>query len=93
LQVLEKNDIKINPFQLQVLLCEYKEYLYGGFSAGCSHYEELLFIRQAEKQFDMTAVYEARLALFPHKYLGELHGWDGDLKKILTSAFGENNGR
>jgi hypothetical protein len=79
-QVLsEKNIIEVNMFQLQVLLCEYKEALAGGFYPGGTHDEELAYIEMVEPRFAtlMDDVLEARRNIFPHHLLGELGGWKG----------------
>ena len=70
--------VAVTWYQLQVLLCEYREALAGGFYPGCSHDEELAYIRQAAAVFGAPAVapiYAARRRLFPAALLGELNDW------------------
>lgn len=80
---LAENGVLVNLFQLQVMLCETREYLNGGYSAGGSLYEEILYMDIASKKFDQTAIYAARKEIFPPEYLGELTGWDKNLKKLM----------
>jgi hypothetical protein len=64
---LEKRGITVSMFQLQVLLCEYKESLVGGYAPGASHKEEDEYIRQALTVFPHDAletVFDARKELF-----------------------------
>lgn len=72
--------IDINFFQLQVMLCEYRESLVGGYYFGASHDEELDYMNTAKKAFpeDIPPILEARRAIFPIEYLGEVDNrWDG----------------
>ena len=77
--------IELNLFQLQVLLCEYKEFLHGGYVVGGSHGEELEYIKIVGERFPdlMYDVLRAREKLFPAKYLGEISGWNyrDDIRK------------
>jgi hypothetical protein len=78
---LEEREITISYFQLQVMLCEYREALVGGFYDGGGHDEEMDYIKIAESKFDMTHVWETRKRIFKHEYLGELNGWFGIRKE------------
>lgn len=80
--------VKVSFFQLQVLLCEFREALVGGYYPGASLDEEMEFIRTVEGDFDMTDVWEARKALFPNHLLGELNGWRGVRKDMYRQFKG-----
>jgi hypothetical protein len=69
--------LEISHFQLQVLLCNFREMLVGGFYPRAGHDEEMDYIKLAEKKFDMTPVWQKRAELFPHHLLGEKNGWHG----------------
>jgi hypothetical protein len=69
--------LTISHFQLQVLLCNFREMLVGGFYPRAGHDEEMDYIKLAEKKFDMTPVWEARSRIFNNKLLGEHNGWFG----------------
>jgi hypothetical protein len=69
--------ITVSFFELQVLLCEYKELLAGGFYPGAGHDEEMKYLHDFERDFDPEPWYVTRKRIFEHKYLGELNGWDG----------------
>lgn len=83
--------IRLSHFQLQVLLCEFRELLVGGFYPGAGHDEEMEYIKIAERSFDMSAVWEARSEIFPHKYLGEKNDWFGLRKEkfVEWKTFGK----
>lgn len=78
---LQESGVTVSYFQLQVMLCEYKEYLADGYYPGASHDEEMDFIDQVAEQFDMGGIWEARKALFPEEQLGEISGWRGLRRK------------
>lgn len=80
IQRLAEQDVLISYFQLQVLSCNYREALVGGFYDGCGHDEEMDYIKVAETKFDMQHVWDTRKRIFKPQYLGELNGWFG-LKK------------
>ena len=67
-------------FQLQVLLCEYREALNSGYYPGASLDEELMYMAKASS-FDLNPILESRRALFSHEYLGEISGWSGIRKE------------
>ncbi len=77
-----KYGVKVSMFQLQVLLCEYREALNGSYYPGASHDEEMPFIRTVEQRTVCRAVWRARKTLFPHDVLGEVEGWDGPRKAM-----------
>ena len=76
--MLAEQGIKIDLFQLQVLLCEYREsaerkYYYPGRS----HDSELKYARRAEEEWEyLSDIWRARKKLFPIKHLGEMMGWE-----------------
>lgn len=80
--LLREAGVTVSKFQLQVLLCEYREALNAGYYPGASHDEEMTFINIVEEHFGFEMVrpiYEARKRLFPVQVLGE-HGnppWSG----------------
>lgn len=76
---LAEHGIKVSYFQLQGLLCNYKEMLYGRFYPGAGHDEELFYLAQFGKDFDTAPWYETRARIFDHEYLGELARpkWNG----------------
>lgn len=86
--------ISINLFQLQVLLCEYKEAVHGGFYPGAGHDEELAYLYTAKQHFGtlFLPVFRARSRLFLPEYLGELGGWDGPRKEKYV-AFKKGGGQ
>ena len=79
---LRDEGVEVSYFQLQVMLCEFKEFLEGGYYPGASHDEEMDYMAKSSS-FDMTPIWEARAALFPHEYLGEFGGWSGIRKDRL----------
>lgn len=84
-QLLDVYGIDIDYFQLQVLLCEYRELLNGTFYNGKSLDEELDYINK-NPQFDVRDEFlSARQALFPQWALGELNGWHGERPELLLS--------
>lgn len=87
LRVAEK--IVLSPFAFQVLLCEYREMLAGGFYVGCSHDEELRYARKVESLFPRGKWMNARATLFAPQHLGELQCWD-DIRKPLWKNFAKN---
>ena len=84
-------DVTISHFQLQVLLCNYREMLVGGFYPRAGHDEEMDYIKLAEKKFDMTPIWDMRAKMFDHKLLGEKNDWFGIQKSeyLRWKKFGE----
>lgn len=76
---LQARGIGVNLFQLQVLLCEYREALNAGYYPGASHDEELDYIAFVAKRWPehMHIITDARSRVFPKAFLGEAMGWDG----------------
>lgn len=81
LEVLEElydvYGITITHFQLQVLLCNFREMLVGGFYPRAGHDEEMDYLKLAEKLPYTKDVWEMRAKLFPHHLLGEKNDWFG----------------
>jgi hypothetical protein len=78
---LKDYGVHISFFQIQVMLCEFREATVGGYYPGASLDEELGYMAIAEKKFDSTDIIEARKRLFPHEHLGEVGGWYGIRKE------------
>lgn len=68
---LREHGIKVSYFELQGLLCNYKEMLYGRFYPGAGHDEELFYLKQFGTKFKVRPWLQTRSQIFPHKYLGE----------------------
>lgn len=78
IQRLAEHHIHISHFQLQVLLCNYREMIDGTFYPGAGHDEEMDYLALCTDFPDEVAfIYETRKQLFPHVYLGELNDWTG----------------
>jgi hypothetical protein len=84
IETLSNRKIFVNYFQLQVMLCEYREALVGGYYPGGSHDEEMTYLDKVKGISDLNTgsnafsmVYEARRTLFPKQFLGELNDWHG----------------
>lgn len=69
--------IKLNMFQLQVLLCNYKQAITGRFYPGMGLDEERMYAEIAGKHFDIKPIYRLRRRLYDREHLGELNGWEG----------------
>lgn len=78
---LVENQINVSFFELQGLLCNYKEMLYGRFYPGAGHDEELDYLREFGKDFDVRPWFATRKRIFNRKYLGEIGGWEGIRKE------------
>lgn len=82
--------VDLSLFQLQVLLCEYREcWQSRNYYPGCSLDEELGFCLSAENRWGHKSdMWAARAALFPKNHLGELQGWD-NVRKILGTTLAD----
>jgi hypothetical protein len=67
--------LTLNFFQLQVLLCNYKQTTLGRFYPGMGLDEELEYMDQAKSITSMTPLFRLRRRLYQRKHLGELNGW------------------
>lgn len=76
--------VEIDMFQLQVLLCEYRESWESQKQyPGRSLDSELGYARKAEAEWGHKSdIWRARQVLFPNQHLGELHGWEGTRKEV-----------
>jgi hypothetical protein len=84
-QRLHGDGVRVSCFQLQVLLCEFREAMDGSYYSGASLDEELMYIEQACTQFprqSMRSIFRARRVLFNRKMLGEIRGWTGPRKSM-----------
>jgi len=84
-------NVAVDYFQLQVLLCEYRESHESKKQyPGRSHDSELNYGNKAAALWPdaKTDLWRARSALFPQACLGEISGWDGprkDLGRVLAT--------
>lgn len=71
--------LDLDLFQLQVMLCEYRESWEGERQyPGRSLDSELKYAYKAEHDWGhKSGIWAVRKKLFPHEHLGELQGWDG----------------
>lgn len=87
--VKDRRNVDVDLFEIQVLLCEYREAVNGGFYAGGTHDEEMRYIRKAtinDMHSEFKSIWEVRSQLFDHRLLGELNSWNdirSDLGKTL----------
>lgn len=78
--------IHIDLFELQVVLCEYRESFEGKRQyPGRSLDSELGYVRQAEEMWGPSKIWETRKKIFPAQHLGELHDWDGPRKDVALA--------
>jgi len=101
LWLLGDRGLHISHFQLQVMLCEFREATVGGYYPGASLDEELGYLTiMADNLNELsykdewlfsevaTKIYNARQDLFPHQYLGEIKGWMGLRKECFREFKG-----
>lgn len=80
-------DVKMDKFQLQVVLCEYRESYHSKKQyPGRSHDSELGYWYKVKDKWGTNAslsheMFAARQRIFPHQHLGELNGWEGARKE------------
>jgi len=78
-------DIKMDKFQLQVALCEYRESYHSKKQyPGRSHDSELGYWNKAHTLWGneyKSIMFEIRKQIFPNQHLGEIQGWDGPRKE------------
>lgn len=70
-------DVHITHFQLQVLLCNFREMLEGTFYPGAGHDEEIDYLKLAKAIPCVEDVWKTRARIFPKEVLGEHSGWTG----------------
>jgi hypothetical protein len=78
---LKAHDIRVSMFELQGLLCNYKEMLYGRFYPGAGHDEDMEYMDEYARDFDPRPWWRTRRRVFKHKYLGEMNDWHGIRKE------------
>lgn len=80
----EDHGIRLSRYNLQVLLCDYKQSIIGQRQyPGRSLDSEIVYRRKVEEHFgNETGMWEAREALFPPIALGEKRGWS-DVREEL----------
>lgn len=82
-------DLSLSYFQVQVLLCEYRELVeIGRYYPGRSHDEQLETYWKIEEHWGkdfLDETFPVRRACFPHEHLGELQGWQGIRKPLGRS--------
>lgn len=77
-------DVEVDMFELQVLLCEYRESVdskkqYPGRSLD----SELKYAHKAQTEWAYKSdIWDARHASFPKQHLGEIMGWEGTRKEV-----------
>lgn len=83
---LRDYDVVIDLFQLQVLLCEYRESWESKRQyPGRSLDSELGYAMRAEKEWSYVSdIWAARTTLFPWQHLGEARGWVGPRKDVAS---------
>jgi len=79
-------DVKMDRFQLQVALCEYRESYHSKKQyPGRSHDSELGYWHKREALWGTQPysqnMFQARKQIFPHQHLGEIQGWNGPRKE------------
>jgi hypothetical protein len=81
-QLDEDYHLRLSHFDLQVLLCEFKQWKNGSFYPGVSHDEEMEFATLVEQDFRVPEFWTARQILFPKSVLGEFGGWAKRRKEL-----------
>ena len=77
-------DITLNFFQLQVLLCNYKQTTLGRFYPGMGLDEELEYMQQTRVVTSMKPLFDLRREMYRPRDLGEVGGWNGIRPEELT---------
>ena len=80
--------LELSMFEVQVLLCQFKQAYRGKQHPGRSTDSQLGLMRRVEREWpgEPTDFWRARAVLFPPETLGEIQGWDGrrrELEKVL----------
>ena len=81
--------VALDRYEVQVLLCDYKQAWHGRQYPGRSQDSELEYAETVGQAFDVTEMFGARLELFPQEVLGEVRGWNG-VRKELGSCLPEH---
>lgn len=79
--------VDLDMFQLQVVLCDYKQSWKSGRQyPGRSVDSELMYVRKAEQYWEhKSAIWDARLRCFPREHLGEVQGWEGPREEAASA--------
>ena len=86
-EIMSESELEMTWFQLETLLCNYRQALDGKYP-GRSHDRELGHFLRAERHWGQEYLlsrfpfYELRAKLFPDECLGELGGWTGARKEL-----------
>jgi hypothetical protein len=77
-RLLDEFGVDLDMFQLQVMLCDYKQSWKGLRQyPGRSIDSEMVYALKMEQEWNTTSeIWPIRKRLFPHEHLGELQGWD-----------------
>lgn len=90
ISALFQRDVKTTHFSIQVMLCEYREMLAGGFYPGATHDEEMEYEKKVTPVFGTKVhgdMYRARAALFDERILGEFGGWSEIRRPLWNVLF------
>lgn len=84
-RLAEEHGVTLDFFQLQVMLCDYKQSWKGGKQhPGKSVDSELEYLREAEAAWGHSScLWEVRRRCFPERHLGELQGWTGPRRDVM----------
>lgn len=85
---LKKRGVELSLFDVQVLLCEYREIINGGFYSGASLDEEIEYIDKAEEFFPgkFEEIFKARRKIFDNRFLGEMNSWHGIRRELWRTT-------
>jgi hypothetical protein len=77
-------NLNLSMFEVQVLLCQFKQAHRGKQHPGRSTDSQLGLMRRVEAEWpgEETDFWRARAVLFPPETLGEIQGWDGRRKAL-----------
>lgn len=88
LTLLQEEDLPVDWFIVEVLLCNYRQAVKGGQYPGRAHDSELGHYYVASQKFSIDKIVEVREKLFPWQVLGEQKDrWQGrrvELGKVMT---------
>jgi hypothetical protein len=78
-RLIEEYGLYLDSYELQVLLCDYKQSYSGRRQfPGRSQDSELAYYRKISPYWNHeTKMFETRARIFPHVALGEIQGWSG----------------
>lgn len=88
IQVIRAAGGETNVTEVETSLCAYRKFYkgsrYNGYYLDRQLEELVHYEGQPGAGIIVKELYDLRLQLFNHKYLGELHGWDGVRKECKT---------